>query len=611
MPVSIDFALFALRLARWLDLASSIAIFGALLFAAAIAGPALLRETRGAASALRSYLALCLGLKLVATIAWLPAQAVQMVGETSPGLDQIGLVASGTVFGRTLLWRTGLAVAAILLAGDLRSPLRVATAGGLAGIALALQARLGHGVALDEPFAQWLLALHILAAGAWLGALPPLAWLLWRLPSGPAAAMVRRFSRFGLAAVLALSGSAYILASLLVGGVGGWFGTEYGRLALAKLSSFGLLLGLAGANKFLLTPRLSARSGRRWLAASVVIESAIGLAVISLAAWLATVPPGIHLQPQWPFPLQPDLDGLGDAYVRKELWRAAALIGAVALGLAALPRRATRWPGLALAALLMFWLPAPNLRLLAKPASPTSFHVSETGFSASSIARGEEITKRHCTASCFAAKDDPTEPASYNLWGRGDGDLFGWLTAVFDRIGHSPFPHGTIARLSDRERWMLIDYFRARVAAGLLRQRDDWRIAIPAPELDIICVDGPARLSELRRRVVELVARGQGEDAPPAGDTAPESVRVILDDAGDAAPEPGICVSTSRDGWAAYAVLAGLAPDKLGGTVFLIDPEGWLRFRFKPGSGGADRSKDIAAIFAKPFDASLRPAHRH
>ncbi|KRE06900.1 hypothetical protein ASE63_23370 [Bosea sp. Root381] len=610
MPEALDPILLALRLSRWLDLASSIAIFGALLFAAAIARPALLREAGAVSTAPRAYLFLCLALKLAATAIWLPAQAAQMGGKTPFDLDLIRLVAGDTVFGQALLGRTALATAAVLVAGDLRSPLRVAFACGLAAVALALQARLGHGVALDKPFAQLLLALHILAAGAWLGALPPLAWLVLRLPPERAAVAVRRFSWLGIAAVLVLAGSAYVLASLLVGGVGGWFGTVYGRVAIAKLCGFGLLLGLAAANKFLFTPRLLARGGGRWLAASIAIESGIGLAVIGLAAWLATVPPGVHLQPQWPFPLQPDLSGLDDSYIRKELWRAAALAGVVALALAALLRRATRWPGLVVTALLIVWLPAPNLRLLAKPASPTSFHVSETGFSASSIARGEDITKRHCTANCFTAKDDPTEPASYNLWGRSDGDLFGWLTEVFDRIGYSPFAHGTITGLSERERWMLIDYFRARVAAGLLRKRDDWRIAIPAPEIDIACTDGPSRLSELQGRVVELIANGRGAPAPSAAPSMAKAVRVILDESGDAAPGPGTCVSASRDGWTAYAVLAGLGSEQLGGTVFLIDTEGWLRFRYRPGSG-AERSKEIAAIFAKPFDASMRPAHRH
>jgi len=74
--------------------------------------------------------------------------------------------------------------------------------------------------------------------------------------------------------------------------------SAYGQLLLAKLGVFGAMLALAGANRFLLTPRLSATLDGRGrlktavnaLRMSVLIETALGFVVLALVAWLGVLP---------------------------------------------------------------------------------------------------------------------------------------------------------------------------------------------------------------------------------------------------------------------------------------------------------------------------------
>jgi putative copper resistance protein D len=68
---------------------------------------------------------------------------------------------------------------------------------------------------------------------------------------------------------------------------------------LVKLFLFALMLGLAAANRYRLTPALSrvmtdsagAAAPLSALRASVVAETGLGLAVLACVAWLGTLPP--------------------------------------------------------------------------------------------------------------------------------------------------------------------------------------------------------------------------------------------------------------------------------------------------------------------------------
>lgn len=620
MAGDLDWGLVLLRLARGGELVGSLALFGALLFAALIALPL---ERSGAREAGRAKLLrlirIALALKLAATLVWLPAQAARMAApdETRSHAELLLLVASDTTFGLALLARTGFLVIAVLLAGHLVYRWRVSLAAATAAVALGLQPWLGHAAADGSLVLPILVGLHVVAAGAWLGGLPPLAIVIRAYPGGLAQAAARRFSWIGLAAVVVLAATAWLQSLDLIGDVGGWFGTPYGLVALAKAGGLVLLLALAALNKLVLTPRLFAAKARRALLLSISAETVVGLAVVVAAVAMATLPPGAHEQSLWPFPSQPDLSRIGEAYYAKELWRAAALAGVVTAGLLALFWRWTRLAGPLVAAVALYLLPLPNLRLLAKPAVPTSFQRSETGFTVSSIARGEELVRALCIAECFRLNDDPSDLTPYAVWARPDGDFYGWLTDVFDKIGHSPFPPGTIARLEPRQRWLLIDYFRARAAGSVVRKAGIWRSPVLAPNVMLDCVAGRIQLSELRGGIVELIASREGAVAAPPADPAVATVLLTQREDVAAAAAGFACLTTSPDAWAAFGLMAGVAPDRLDGARFLIDANGWLRSRFLPDSFPAEqvlagaRQQELTRIAAAPFEAAGIGTHRH
>ncbi|MFC0220582.1 CopD family protein [Pseudochelatococcus lubricantis] len=615
-------ALVALRLARGVDLAASIALFGTLLFWVVIAQPL---SPPGKSDVLRAGIArlvrITIAVKIVAALAWLPLQAAEMgtgrVDASRSFADLVAIVAFDTSFGRALALRTALAVAAAFVAGGLGSRRRVAAGTLIAGLALCLQAHLGHAAATEGLLLPASVALHVVAAGAWLGGLLPLALTLAAWPD-VAAHTARRFSWLGLAAVILLTGTAAVQSVELVGHVGGWFGTAYGIVAQWKIAGLALLLAFAALNRFVLTPSVAgAGTGPRPLIISVATETFVGLAVVALGVWLATLPPGAHIQPVWPFAFQPDYTDIAAPHVRREIWRALLLLGVAAAGVASLFWRPLRIVGPIAAILTFAWLPTPNWRLLARPATETSFYRSETRFTAASIARGEELLRRHCTAACFRPVDDPSDLTPYNLWARTDGDLFGWLTRVFDVIGHSPFEHGAIARLSERERWLLIDYFRARVAGSAVNGSERWRYPIPAPALGLTCADGRKRqLRDLSGRIVQIVASGDGR-LPRLPEPPPDIgvATVVLSKREPAIGELAgdICYTSSPDSWTAFAIVSDVDESALAGTRIHIDANGWLRTRVLPSDVLDDDTwrLEIADIASAPLVADVSGGHGH
>ncbi|MFP0195838.1 copper homeostasis membrane protein CopD [Pseudomonas sp. PHC1] len=179
----------------------------------------------------------------------------------------------------------------------------------LAGaVALASLAWSGHG-AMDEGSQRfWHFLsdiLHLLAAGAWLGAMLALI-LMSRLDALCSEARIRsladsvkRFEGVGAAIVLILSVTGVANYLFIVGPTLGevLLGT-YGILLAIKVVLFGGMLVLAALNRFHLGPLLeqSLRAGQHQVAAnalrrSVALELVIALLIVGLVAWLGTLSP--------------------------------------------------------------------------------------------------------------------------------------------------------------------------------------------------------------------------------------------------------------------------------------------------------------------------------
>src|SRR5262249_55813262 len=110
----------------------------------------------------------------------------------------------------------------------------------------------GHGSSGSGTPGQFQLgadALHSVAATAWIGGLPPLLLLLafaHRKGDEPslatAAETTRRFSRLGVLSVSVLLATGIVNTYFLVGTVPGLVGTDYGRLLLAKIALFAVMV---------------------------------------------------------------------------------------------------------------------------------------------------------------------------------------------------------------------------------------------------------------------------------------------------------------------------------------------------------------------------------
>ncbi len=612
-PMSPEFAIeggLPLALARGASVAALAAAFGGVLYARLLAPPGLQPHV---ARALHRFAALALGAAILGAVLWFAAQTQDMAGSLS--VHAFGLVL-GTVFGHLVAARLALLVLALLAWP--RVPMLSVI---LASLAMALQAGHSHAAAMDGVSPLLAVAtLHVLAAGAWLGGLLPLFLVISgeEPPVGGRAA--RRFSLMGIGCVAVLLATATIQGWVLLGGLPGIVGTAYGWMALLKAALFAVLIGFALRNRLSLTPALTARppgSGRRF-GRAILLETMIGLLVILAAGVLTELPPGMHTQRLWPFPVRLSLEAVReDPDFMREAIEAGLVLGSAVLVLlvvaATLLRRQRTRRGMALrggaaaAALAAGVLAAPHLDLLFVPAYPTEYFRSPTGFSAESIVQGAALFPPHC-AMCHgadgrgdgpAAKSLSVPPANLtaaHLFMHKDGELFWWLSNGIDAPDGSPAMPGFAAALSDGERWALIDYIRAHNAGLTVSADGHWDRVITAPAFDATCADGQTRtLSAFAGQVVRLVV-----DAP--AQAMPGVTTIVTQDR--AQPGPGLCVARDDMVGHAYAIAAGLRGDAAG-AVFLIDPEGLLRRVWKPGETADGLIQAVADIRAHKAVSAL------
>jgi putative copper resistance protein D len=295
-------------IARGLHVAASLSIFGTALFQTVIAPPVFnMVDSAIVKQVNRSTVRLVRWSLLVALIAgglWLFLEAAY-IGSSWNIVTVLGLawpVLRDTNFGRLLALRCGLLVLAVLVFGDGSGERRMGIAALLAGAAAAAESALDHGAAMPGRLGTFLwgsTAIHILAAGAWLGALMPLLLLVGAAPPAAAQYALRRFSPLGVLCVSAIALTALVQGVVLVGGIGGLLFTNYGQVVLAKIILFCLLLCLAWINHYWFTPKLAgpdAVTTQQHIRTSITVEMATGLAVLLAAGILLNLMPGMDRQ---------------------------------------------------------------------------------------------------------------------------------------------------------------------------------------------------------------------------------------------------------------------------------------------------------------------------
>ncbi|HVH81762.1 MAG TPA: copper homeostasis membrane protein CopD [Stellaceae bacterium] len=246
---------------------------------------------------------------LVSAAAIIPFVAVEMTASDTAALDPSiwRIVLAETEFGEAWCWHMGftLLLLAICLLPAWRWLRGTATLAAL--LVLASLGQVGHaamdmGGSNEHVLNQMA---HLTAGGLWLGGLLPLGLLLRRAlrrDGEPYLAMAQtalpHFSQMGYVAVAALLLTGTVNSVMLVGSFRAFVYTPYGRLLLVKIVLFAAMVGLALVNRFRLMPRLremadSARAVRT-LGRSVLIEQALGVAILAVVAVLGTWPPAIE-----------------------------------------------------------------------------------------------------------------------------------------------------------------------------------------------------------------------------------------------------------------------------------------------------------------------------
>jgi copper resistance protein D len=222
----------------------------------------------------------------------------------------VDAVLFGTTVGAACLVRIGALALTMILIAISRSSVTGVIATLTSGAALATLVWGGHGV-MDEGVVGWVHVsadiLHLLASAGWLGALFGLGLLLFSARSDFTHLRLTYRALAGFSA----AGTIFVAVIILTGLLNGWllvgpsnlgalFTTLYGRLLLAKVALFGVMLGLASANRFRLTPSFEQNieagtplAARRALRLSLATETAGAIAILAAVAWLGTLSPPI------------------------------------------------------------------------------------------------------------------------------------------------------------------------------------------------------------------------------------------------------------------------------------------------------------------------------
>ena len=624
----------ALACARGLHLAGTASVFGIMVMTL------LVEPVARAAPARQSHLGVRLRQVLlrsaaaaaVTGVAWAMLQAADMAGATRLGdaMAALPIALTSTRFGFALLLRLGLlaVIAATVASGHRRRARGWLTL--LAAVALVAQSWMGHPAAAEDHWLLFASMLHVLAAGAWLGGLLPLYIVVDTVAGDGAARAAARFGWIGVVAVMVLATTATVQGWKLIGDEGGWFGTSYGGFAIIKLLLFAALLGLAAINRFKLTPAMQhgdRAAAVRHLRMSIIAEIVLGVLVVVAAATMATLAPGAHVQAEWPFPLRPNMALLDDADVRLAFIE-AGILAAVALALAARAALFRRRRGLAtVLAVAALWYgktlvdDAPFLDPILIDATATSYYHSPSGFTAASIADGARLFAANCTA-CHGTEGRGDGPAAANLpvkpadltaehvLAHSDGEMFWWLSAGIPTRAGAPLMPAFRDILSDDDRWALIDYIHAHLAGAALARTAVLSFPVAPPALQAECANGQSvNLDDLRGQFIRIIAM----PANPQAVAASVATTLLIS---RTPTEADKCVAAGEDVWQAFAIFAGVAPDLLAGSEFLVDPNGWLRARVLPAEATAWSQPGVLAALAKeiaahPLQAGAGVHHHH
>jgi putative copper resistance protein D len=237
---------------------------------------------------------------LITAVAWLALESASMADDWSAAIDPgaIGAVLTDTAFGHA--WALHLALAAALVAVVAFGPrARWAATSLVSAVLLASLGLVGH--AAMQTGAEGALhranhAVHLMAAGAWIGGLVPFVMCLRAYerddPRKDAVTAMAGFSFWGqlIVAAIVLTGVVNIALTSHRPPIPPT--TPYRALLVAKLVIVAIMILLALFNRFALAPRLkTSANALTTLRATSAAEVALGCIVIALVSVFALLDP--------------------------------------------------------------------------------------------------------------------------------------------------------------------------------------------------------------------------------------------------------------------------------------------------------------------------------
>jgi putative copper resistance protein D len=298
-----------LVLARWLHFASLMIVFGASLFPLYALPPSLGAEATPALAKADRYVRLASYLALASALAWVARSLTTMTGDPASLSDRDTLVAffTQTSFGPVWLLRLALLIVLAVVVGQAsakrNSAGRSLAQACLAGASLASQAWLGHAtMATGAELVSELVAYmtHVVAAGAWIGGLVPLGYVLAharRLPREDCArachAILVRYSSIAMIAVALVIASGFANSIFRLQSANDLVATAYGITILGKALLLAFALAAASLNRWWLMPRIERGSTGAVdaLRRNIMIEQVLLTLVVGAASVLGTLPP--------------------------------------------------------------------------------------------------------------------------------------------------------------------------------------------------------------------------------------------------------------------------------------------------------------------------------
>jgi putative copper resistance protein D len=286
----------ALTLCQFAHFLAAMLVFGASAYLRLYAPVALQR----ALSPAMRKLALASSLVALASgCAWLSLEAASMAGDWSAATDLGAMFAvlTSTAFGRA--WTVHLLLTAALVVAVLAGSGRWTAIAVLSGLTLASLGLVGHA-AMQTGVVGVLHranhALHLLAAGAWIGGLAPFVLTLDACARDPlrrdAVTAMMRFSYWGHFVVAAIVATGIVNIALTSGHAPWPPTTPYRALLDVKIALVAAMIGLAIVNRYALVPRLkTSANALSTLRAISLVNVGLGTLTVALVSVFALLDP--------------------------------------------------------------------------------------------------------------------------------------------------------------------------------------------------------------------------------------------------------------------------------------------------------------------------------